>query len=91
LRILIVDGLYTNIIKQSLSKAGAAPRELAGQRPDELHHLASKHYKLDFSAILGELCHKIEDETYKVSYQETSMAWVIIAYFFEECDIGMKQ
>lgn len=91
LRVLIVDGLYTNIIKQSLSKVGAAPRELARKKTDELHHLASKDYKLDFSAILGELCHKIEDETYKVSYQETSMAWVIIAYFFEECDIGMKQ
>lgn len=90
LRELIVDGFYTKIIKQALSDAGASPKELAKKTVEELHTLVSQKYSLNISDVLGKLCHRIEDETYEANYKETSMAWVIIAYFFEECDIGVK-
>jgi hypothetical protein len=90
LRELIVEGFYTKIIKQALSDAGAAPKELAKKTVEELHTLVTQKYPLNLSGVLGKLCHRIEDETFEANYKETSMAWAIIAYFFEECDIGVK-
>ncbi|TMP38281.1 SMEK domain-containing protein [Pseudoalteromonas rubra] len=90
LRELIVEEFYATIIKQALSNAGASPKELANQSIDELHALINNKYPLNISAALGDLSHRIEEETREASYNETSMAWVIISYFFEECDIGLK-
>ncbi|MEZ8311271.1 SMEK domain-containing protein [Vibrio splendidus] len=90
LQTLVVDGLYTDILKEELSKIGATIRDLARKSSSELHQIALTK-ELNFSAVLGLLCHRIKEKTFEASYQETSMAWVIIAYFFEECDIGMKQ
>ncbi len=90
LKDLIVFDFYTPILKSALSFAGAQTRVLANKSVNELHVLV-RDYKVCFNKILGELCYRIENETFKADYQATSMAWVIIAFFFEECDVGVKE
>jgi len=90
LKELIVLDYYSPILKSALSSAGAKPKTLANKSVDELHTLI-KGYKVCLNRVLGELCHRIENETFKANYQATSMAWVIIAFFFEECDVGVKK
>ena len=90
LKDLVVFDFYLPILKSALSLAGAQAKVLANKSVDELHALV-KEYKVCFNKVLGELCHRIENETFKADYQATSMAWVIIAFFFEECDVGVKE
>jgi hypothetical protein len=90
LKDLVVFDFYLPILKSALSLAGAQAKLLANKSVDELHALV-KEYKVCFNKVLGELCHRIENETFKADYQATSMAWVIIAFFFEECDVGVKE
>lgn len=89
LRELIVDDFYAKLLKSALQKSGVKAKDLAHKPVIELHALA-KNTQICFNQLLGELCRKIEDMTFNANYKETSMAWVIISYFFEECDIGMK-
>lgn len=91
LRALIVDNFYKEEIKQSLlQQPGITNRDIANKNITELHAFTHNH-NIDFSAILGNLSHRIMHETFKASFGEISMAWVIIAYFFEDCDIGVKK
>lgn len=90
LKDLVVNQFYAKIIKSALQDAGVKPKLLAGKKIKELHNYA-KSLEVCFNKILGALCHRIEKETFKADYQATSMAWIIIAYFFEECDIGRKK
>lgn len=91
LRQLLVDEWYNSILKTALKSIGKTSKELANKSTSELHLLAVNGGELiDFSAILGQLCKHIESKTKKSTYQENAMAWVVIAYFFEECDIGVK-
>jgi hypothetical protein len=90
LKELIIVEFYLPILKSKLLKAGIQPKVVANKTVDELHVFV-KDQEISFNEILGELCHRIEDETFKADYQATSMAWVIIAFFFEECDVGVKE
>ncbi|WP_024607795.1 SMEK domain-containing protein [Pseudoalteromonas sp. TAB23] len=90
LKELIVFDFYPPILKSALSLAGVHNRSLANKSVSELHILVND-FDVCFNKVLGELCHRIESETFKADYQATSMAWVIIAFFFEECDIGVKE
>ncbi len=90
LKDLIVLEFYSPILKSALCLAGAQTRVLANKSVNELHVLV-QDYKVCFNKVLGELCYRIENETFKADYQATSMAWVIIAFFFEECDVGVKE
>ena len=90
LKDLIVLEFYSPILKSALCLAGAQTRVFANKSVNELHVLV-QDYKVCFNKVLGELCYRIENETFKADYQATSMAWVIIAFFFEECDVGVKE
>lgn len=90
IRDLVVNCFYAEALKNSLLSCGAKHRDVAKKSISELHDLTIEKHKIDYSKVLGDLCHRIENETFKASYQETSMAWVIVSYFFEECDIGIK-
>lgn len=90
LKELIVFEFYLPILKAMLCVAGMQPKLLVNKTIDELHVFIQQQ-KICFNKVLGELCHRIENETFKANYQSTSMAWVIIAFFFEECDVGVKE
>lgn len=90
LRELVVNDLYKDIVKTKLRSAGVNHRDVANKPVIDLHLLMPKH-NVSLDAILGELCRKIENLAFEADYQTTSMAWIIIAYFFEECDIGLKK
>jgi hypothetical protein len=90
LKELITIEFYLPILKAKLLKADIQPKVVANKTFDELHVFV-KEKAISFNEILGALCHRIEDETFKADYQATSMAWVIIAFFFEECDLGIKE
>lgn len=91
IRDLVVNRFYVEALKNNLLHAGARHKDIARKSISELHELTIDKYKINYSKVLGDLCHRIENETFKANYQETSMAWVIISYFFEECDIGIKE
>ncbi|WP_281189435.1 SMEK domain-containing protein [Vibrio diabolicus] len=90
LRELIVDDFYAKLLKSALQKLGVHPRELANKTVLELHQVAAGR-GVCFNKLLGDLCQQIKNMTFDANYREISMAWVIISFFFDECDIGLKK
>lgn len=90
LRELIVDDFYAKLLKSALQKSGVHPRDLANKTVLELHSIAAGRC-ICFNKLLGDLCQQIKNVTFDASYREISMAWVIISFFFDECDIGLKK
>lgn len=89
LREFIVNDLYKNILHTQLqSKVSKAIYEHCSFL--ELHDMAKIH-KLDFNKIIHNLHQTIEDSIEIKDYNSTHVSWTIIAFFFEICDVGMKQ
>lgn len=89
LRELIVNDLYKNILHTQLqTKVAKAVYENSSLL--ELHDLA-KQYALDFNKIINLLHQTIEHSIEIKDYNSTYVSWIIIAFFFEICDVGMKQ
>lgn len=89
LKDFVIDDLYMGILHEFL-KTKAHKEELKNKKLLELHELAVKH-QLSLNDIIGELCNTLEACIDIRDFNSTSVSWVIIAYFFEICDVGVKK
>ena len=89
LRKLIVDDLYKGILVQLLlSKVSKAT--LADKTLSELNDLC-KTNNIDFNKIINKLHQNLEGKINIKDYNSMSISWIIISFFFEICDIGVKK
>lgn len=89
LREFIVDGLYKTILENKLL-AKVKREELVGKNIVQLHALA-KLYNLDFNVMISSLYDQIEANIEIDNFNSTNISWIIIAFFFEICDVGVKE
>ncbi|EKF9276916.1 hypothetical protein VCSRO184_1243 [Vibrio cholerae] len=89
LRNLVVDGYYADVLRQNLRKF-TSPNDLQGMKIAQLHDLATQN-DICFNKVLFALKDSIESAIIKVDFNSQSVSWIIIAYFFEICDVGVKQ
>lgn len=89
LRNLVVDNYYANVLRMNL-KRYASTSILKSMKVAELHALATEN-KICFNKVLFSLKDTIESSIIKVDFNSQSVSWIIIAYFFEICDVGVKQ
>lgn len=84
---LIIDNLYSPILKDSLSYS-ISKSQLNNKNTQELHALAIKN-DICFNTIINKLHSEIENKIEIKDFNSMNIAWIIIAYFFEICDIGV--
>jgi len=89
LKTLIVDDLYRCILEKMLSFK-ISKSEIKDKTMLELHNLAEK-LNLDFNKIIFNLHTDIENKIDINDFNSTSISWIIISFFFEICDIGLKR
>jgi len=89
LRDFVVNNIYKNIlIKLFASKISKS--EIENKTVAELHEL-SKLHNLDFSKIISNLHNELENKIEINDFNSTKISWIIISFFFEICDIGLKK
>ena len=89
LRNLVVNNLYKNILeKLLLSKI--SKNEINNKTTKELHDLVEIH-NLDFNKIISNLHTELENNIDVKDFNSMSISWIIISFFFEICDIGLKK
>ena len=89
LRKLVVDNLYKGVLKQLLlSKVSKS--ELSDKTSFELNDLC-KTNDIDSNKIINDLHQDLENKINIKDFNSMSISWIIIAFFFEICDIGIKE
>lgn len=89
LRKLVVDDLYQNLIIKHLREK-VSKTKTENKSIENLHNLCKNH-KLDFNKIIFDLHQKLENKIDIRDYNSMQISWIIIAFFFEICDIGIKK
>ena len=89
LRDLVVEEIYKNILIDLL-KSKISKSELENKDLLELHNL-SRENGLSFNKIITNLHTQLENRIDINDFNSTSISWIIIAFFFEICDVGIKQ
>ena len=89
LKSYIIDDIYKNILLKKL-KLKVSEKELIGKKTSELQDMATV-YKIDFNILISTLHKEIENSIEIVDFNSMNIAWVIIAYFFELCDVGVDE
>jgi hypothetical protein len=89
LRVLVVDNLYRNNLLKLLSTKLSSV-EIENKNINELQQL-SKLHSLDFNKIINNLHIDLEEKIEMKDYNSLSISWIIISFFFELCDIGVKE
>jgi len=89
LKSYIIDDVYKNILLQKL-KSKLSEKELFDKKTSELQDLATL-YKIDFNVLVARLHKEIEDNVEINDFNSMNIAWIIIAYFFEICDVGVDE
>jgi hypothetical protein len=85
----IIDGLYQKILIEALEKK-VSKKELTDKKTYELQDIASSQ-KIDFNKLIVKLHQGIENHIEINDWNSMGIAWIIIAYFFELCDIGVDE
>ncbi len=89
LRILVVDNLYREVlIELLLSKE--SKKILENKTLLELNNLCNNH-KIDFNKVISNLHSILEGKISVKDFNSMSISWIIISFFFEICDIGLKE
>ncbi len=88
LRVLIIDDFYKNLLIEQL-KAKQTKEKLKEMTVSELQDFAVKE-DVDFSKILSLLVEKIEGHIVVKDFNCMSIAWILVSYFFEICDVGVR-
>jgi|APSaa5957512622_1039677.scaffolds.fasta_scaffold10242_3 hypothetical protein len=89
LRELIINEYYKDILIEVLASKVSTSNQKIYEIP-ELHLLA-KNNDMDFNKIINKLHHKIESSIEIQDFNSMNIGWIIIAFFFEICDIGCYQ
>ncbi len=92
LRTYVIDVLYKQtlieLLCSNISDISVRAR-LKEKEINELHQLAV-NAKVDFNKVIFQLYHKIKSEIHESDFNARDVIGVIIAYFFEICDVGVK-
>lgn len=89
LKKFVVDDLYKKVLFELLlSKVSKI--ELEGKTLVELHDFCQIH-SIDFNKIISNLHSKLENKIEIKDFNSMSISWIIISFFFEICDIGIKK
>lgn len=86
LQSIVVDDFYKEILKSELKSKVRLPVALT---ITELHDKALE-FDVDFSKILGKLADRIAAAALIDDFNSMNIPWVIIAYYFEICEVGRK-
>lgn len=89
LREFIVDDLYKTILENKLLSK-VRREELKNKHLLELHTLATEH-NLNFNIIINNLYEQIKSNIEIDDFNSTDISWIIISFFFEICDVGVKE
>lgn len=84
LKDFVINELYREILVNKLSKT--VP-DIDHKTTQEIHKIACKSY-IDFNKIIFLLQQKIESYMDVNDFNTNHICWIIIAFFFELCDIG---
>ena len=60
------------------------------RKTSELQDIAIVH-KIDFNKLVSQLHREIENNIEIIDFNSMNIAWIIIAYFFELCDVGVDE
>ena len=90
LRKLVVDDLYKEILVKLLSSK-VSKTTLANKTPFELNDLCKTIKNIDSNKIINDLHQDLENKINIKDFNSMSISWIIIAFFFEICDIGIKK
>ena len=89
LKSYIVDDIYKNILLEYLGQK-ISKKELLNKKTSELQDIATS-YHIDFNSLIDALHQKIENTLEINDFNTMHISWIIIAYFFELCDIGVDK
>jgi len=89
LREYVINNLYRNILIETLSSK-ISKRELILKQTPELQDLASTH-NIDFNMLIKKLHNQIENDIEIQDFNTMNIAWIIVSYFFEICDVGVDE
>lgn len=89
LRNLIIEDLYKENLCTALSSM-VKKEQYENKSIKELHLLAVR-YNLDFNKIINKIHSTIEEKINFDDFNSTELCWIIVSYFFELCDIGVKE
>ncbi len=89
LRELIIDKLYKDVLLQLLERV-VSKAELMPLSTSELQFKAQEK-GIDFNKAIHNLREKIEAQIEIQDFNSMSISWIIIAYFFELCDVGVDR
>lgn len=89
LKALIVDDKYKSILETKLL-AKVKREEILNKDVSELHIL-SKLHNLNYNEVISELYENINSEVEIDDFNSLNVTWIIISFFFEICDIGIKE
>ena len=89
LKSYIIDGIYKKILLEKL-KQKVSEKELVDKKTSELQDIAITH-KIDFNKLISNLHREIENNIEIIDFNSMNIAWIIIAYFFELCDVGVDE
>jgi len=89
LKAYIIDDIYRNILLEKL-KLKVSNKELIDKKTSELQDIAIFH-QIDFNKLINQLHKEIEKSIEIDDWNSMAIAWIIIAYFFELCDVGVDE
>ena len=89
LKSYIIDDIYKNILLEKLKKK-VSEKELLSKKTSELQDIATIH-GIDFNNLISQLHKEIENSIEIIDFNSMNIAWIIIAYFFELCDVGVDE
>lgn len=89
LRIFVVDELYKEILMIFLRQK-VRQSNLQNKNTDELQ-LVAKEHNLDFNKIIHRLVQELENKLIITDFNSMEISWILVSYFFEICDVGVKE
>ena len=89
LRCLVIDSFYKGILIGVL-ESKISRSELIDINLIALHDLAQQH-NICFNSVIHKLHAAIEQKIDIKDFNSMNIAWIIIAYFFELCDVGVHK
>jgi hypothetical protein len=85
LKSYIIDDIYKKILLEKL-KQKVSEKELVDKKTSELQNIAIAH-----KILISQLHQEIENNIEVIDFNSMNIAWIIIAYFFELCDVGVDE
>ena len=84
LRAFIIEELYRKVLLRTLRLNKQSKKNI-----EELNNLALEK-GLDFNELIQDLFNSIEGKLLIKDFNSINVGWILVAYFFEYCDAGVK-